>query len=178
MGYVIDVLPAADIDCLETLWRELLSHHVQSAPHLAEVGPARAPEDSWRVRRAQYLRWLAESRAAALVASSSGRLAGYTVVRVVEGAGSWRWGDEVGVLETLVVASDDRGAGAGRALLQAARNRLAGWGIRVMTVSVVAGNEGALRFYRREGAVDYLQTLIMPVEGSARERLMNPSPER
>jgi len=32
------------------------------------------------------------------------------------------------------------------------------------TVSaVIAGNEGALRFYRREGASDYLQTLIMPV---------------
>jgi hypothetical protein len=35
-----------------------------------------------------------------------------------------------------------------------------------MTVSVVAGNEGALRFYRREGAADYLQTLIVPVEGN------------
>ncbi len=118
------------------------------------------------MRRAQYLRWLAASRAAALFATSSGRLAGYAVVRVVEAAGSWRWGDEVGVQETLVVGSDDRGARVGHALLDAARNRLAGWGIRVMTVSVVAGNEGALRFYRREGAADYLQTLIMPVEGN------------
>jgi len=166
VGYVIDVLPAADIDCLEALWRELLGHHLQGAPHLAALGPACAPEDSWRVRRAQYLRWLAASRAAALVATSSVRLAGYAVVRVVEAAGSWRWGDEAGVLETLVVGSDDRGARVGQALLEAARNRLAGWGIRVMTVSVVAGNEGALRFYRREGAADYLQTLIMPVEGN------------
>jgi hypothetical protein len=28
---------------------------------------------------------------------------------------------------------------------------------------VIAGNEGALRFYRREGASSYLHTLIMPV---------------
>jgi hypothetical protein len=28
---------------------------------------------------------------------------------------------------------------------------------------VIAGNEGALRFYRREGASDYLHTFIMPV---------------
>jgi GNAT superfamily N-acetyltransferase len=166
VGYVIDVLPAAEIDCLETLWRELLGHHLQGAPHLAELGPARASEDSWRVRRGQYLRWLATSRAVALVARCSGRLAGYAVVRVVEAAGSWRWGDEVGVLETLVVGSDDRGVRVGQALLDAARNRVGGWGIRVMTVSVVAGNEGALRFYRREGAADYLQTLIMPVEGT------------
>jgi hypothetical protein len=32
-----------------------------------------------------------------------------------------------------------------------------------MTISVIAGNEGAARFYRREGASDYLRTLIMPV---------------
>jgi ribosomal protein S18 acetylase RimI-like enzyme len=166
VGYVIDVLPAADIDRLEALWRELLDHHLRGAPHLAALGPARAPEDSWRVRRGQYQRWLAESRAVALVARSSGRLAGYAVVRVVEAAGSWQWGDEVGVLETLVVGSDARGARVGQALLEAARSRLAGWGIRVMTVSVMAGNEGAQRFYRREGAADYLQTLIMPVEGN------------
>jgi GNAT superfamily N-acetyltransferase len=166
VGYVIDVLPAADIDRLEALWRELLDHHLRDAPHLAALGPARAAEDSWRVRREQYLRWLAASRTAVLVARSSGRLVGYAVVRVVEVAGSWQWGDEVGVLETLVVGSDARGAGVGQGLLEAARNRLAGWGIRVMTVSVVAGNEGALRFYRREGAADYLQTLIMPVDGN------------
>jgi hypothetical protein len=39
-------------------------------------------------------------------------------------------------------------------------------GVRVMKVSVVAGNEGALRFYRREGATDFLQTLIVAVEGA------------
>jgi hypothetical protein len=32
-----------------------------------------------------------------------------------------------------------------------------------MTISVIAGNEGAVRFYRREGASDYLHTLVMPV---------------
>lgn len=128
MGYVIEVLPAAEIDCLEALWRELLGHHLQGAPHLAALGRPRAPEDSWRVRRGQYLQWLAAPTAAALVARSSGRHAGYAVVRVVEAARSWRWEDEVGVLETLVVGSDDRGAGVGQALLEAARSRLAGWG--------------------------------------------------
>jgi GNAT superfamily N-acetyltransferase len=91
--YVIDVLPAADIDRLEALWQELLDHRLRDARHLAALG-------------------------------------------------------------------------VGHGLLEAARNRLADWAIQVMTVSVVAGNEGALRFYRREGAADYLQTLIVPVDGS------------
>ena len=47
--------------------------------------------------------------------------------------------------------------------MDAARRRLADWGIQVMTIPVITGNEGALRFYRREGARDYLHTLIMPV---------------
>jgi GNAT superfamily N-acetyltransferase len=72
-------------------------------------------------------------------------------------------GDQVGILETLVVADSARGTGVGRELLDAARERLAEWGAQVMTISVIAGNEGAVRFYRREGAGDYLHTLIMPV---------------
>lgn len=75
-------------------------------------------------------------------------------------------GNQVGVLETLTVSSDARGARVGQALLDAARKHLATWGIQVMTISVVAGNEGALRFYHREGASNYLHTLIMPVTGN------------
>lgn len=164
MGYVIDVLPAADIDRLETLWRELLDHHLADAPHLAALGAARTPADSWRVRRGQYLQWLAAPKAAVMVAQSSGRLLGYAMIRALDTAGSWQWGDQAGILETLVVSSDARGAGVGQALLDAVRERLADWGIQIMTISVIAGNEAAVRFYRREGASDYLTTLIMPVK--------------
>src|SRR5262249_33642827 len=86
MGYVIDVLPAADIDRLEALWRELFDHHLADAPHLAAPGPARPPADSWRVRRGQYLQWLAAPKATVLVAQSSGRLLGYAMIRAVDAA--------------------------------------------------------------------------------------------
>jgi ribosomal protein S18 acetylase RimI-like enzyme len=170
MGYVIADLSAAGIDRLEALWRELLEHHLAAAPHLAALGTARDPADSWRVRRAQYRQWLAVPRAAVLVASDAelvardaGRLLGYAMIRSADAAGSWQWGEQVGILETLVVASSARGTGVGRELLDAARERLAEWGAQVMTISVIAGNEEAVRFYRRNGASDYLQTLIMPV---------------
>jgi GNAT superfamily N-acetyltransferase len=163
MGYVIRALPPAGIDRLEGLWQELLEHHVAAAPHLGALGTARDPLDSWRVRRAQYLGWLAVPQAAALVAQDAGRLLGYAMIRIVDAAGSWQFGDRIGVPETLVVADSARGTGVGRVLLDAARERLDEWGARTMTISVIAGNEGALRFYRREGASDYEQTLIMPV---------------
>jgi hypothetical protein len=53
-------------------------------------------------------------------------------------------------------------ASTGWTACDAARSRLAEWGAQVMTISVIAGNEGAMRFYQREGASDYLRTLIMP----------------
>jgi ribosomal protein S18 acetylase RimI-like enzyme len=159
---MIDVLRADDIDKLEALWRELLDHHLADAPHLAMLGPARTPRDSWRMRRGQYLQWLAAPKATVLVAQDSVRPVGYAMIRAIDATGSWQWGDQIGILETLVVTSELRGAGVGQALLEAARNRLADWGIQVLTISVIAGNEAALRFYRREGASHYLHTLVMP----------------
>ena len=99
-------------------------------------------------------------------AGDADRLLGYAMIRAADAAGSWQWGDRVGTLETLVVGGSARGTGAGRELLDAARERLAEWGAQVMTISVIAGNEGAVRFYLREGASDYLHTLVMPVRQS------------
>ena len=114
MGHVIADLPPADIDRLEGLWQELLDHHLAAAPHLAALGAARDPADSWRVRRAQYRQWLAVPRAAVLVARDADRLLGYAMIRSADAAGSWQWGDQAGILETLVVADSARSAAPAR----------------------------------------------------------------
>lgn len=163
MHPVIDVLPPAEVDSLERLWGQLLAHHSREAAHLSALGTVRSPEDSWRLRRGQYLAWLRDPRAAVLVARDGNRLLGYAFVHVVDAPGSWQWGDRVGVLETLVVDDQARGSGVGHALVGAARERLARSGVQVMKISVVAGNDDAVRFYRREGAVDFVETLVMPV---------------
>ena len=163
MQPVIDVLAPSEVDCLERLWGQLLAHHTQAAEHLAALGAVRSPEDSWRLRRKQYLEWLQEPLAAVLVARDASRLLGYAVVRVLDAPGSWQWGDRVGVLETLVVDQEARGSGVGQALVGAVRGRLAESGVQVVKISVIAGNDAALRFYQREGAVDFVQTLVMPV---------------
>jgi hypothetical protein len=90
MGHVIADLPVGDVDRLEGLWRELLDHHLAAAPHLAALGDVRDPADSWRVRRAQYLQWLAVPRAAVLVARDADCLLGYAMVRAADAAGSWQ----------------------------------------------------------------------------------------
>ena len=166
MEPVIDVLAASQIDRLEPLWAQLLAHHSQQAGHLAALGAVRPPADSWRLRRGQYLRWLQEPFARVLAARDGNRLLGYAAVRVLEAPGSWQWGDRVGALETLVVDDQARGAGVGQSLLRAAREHLTELGIQVMKISIIAGNNGALRFYQREGAVNFATTLVMPVSHS------------
>lgn len=163
MSPVLDVLAPSEVDRLERLWGLLLAHHDRQAPHLAALGPLRPPAESWRLRRRQYLEWLTEPLTAVFVARDGNRLVGYAVVRVLDAPGSWQWGDRVGVLETLVVEDEARGAGVGRLLLGAVRARLADAGAEVMKISVIAGNAGAMRFYQREGAVDFTTTLVMPV---------------
>ncbi|WP_441247188.1 GNAT family N-acetyltransferase [Kitasatospora sp. McL0602] len=163
MEYEIEGLAAEDIDRAEPLWAQLLAHHVRAAPQLAALGAVRTAEESWRIRRAQYVEWLADPLTLALLARGPAGPLGYAVVRVVEAPGSWEWGDRAGVLETLTVDETARGGGVGQALLDAARAHVAGQGLTAMRVSVVAGNVGALRFYRRAGAVDFVRVLVLPV---------------
>src|SRR5215469_5478949 len=143
MEPVIELVPAPKIDDLELLWTQLLAHHGQKAPHLSALGAVRSPEDSWHLRRSQYLDWMQEPLTRVLAARGADGLIGYAVVRVVEAPGSWMWGDRVGVLETLVVDVRARGTGVGQYLLEAARQCLAESGIQVMKISVIAGNDAA-----------------------------------
>jgi hypothetical protein len=38
-----------------SLWKELQAHHTSGAQHLAAVRRFRSSEDSWEIRREQYL---------------------------------------------------------------------------------------------------------------------------
>jgi ribosomal protein S18 acetylase RimI-like enzyme len=160
--FAIDVLAAQDVDLLKPLWLQLDAHHRQVGRHLSAAASVREPADSWRVRRDKYAKWMRSPLTRAFIAGGGDPLMGYAMVRVIESAGSWQWGERVGQLETLVVDADVRGAGIGQALVSAARSHLAQHGIQFMNISVLAGNDAAARFYEREGATALLQTVVMP----------------
>lgn len=162
MESLIDVLSVGEIDCLKPLWLQLNAHHRQVRSPLETVAPWREPEDSWRVRREKYAEWLRSPLTRAFIACGVNGLLGYAMVRVNDSPGSFQWGERVGVLETLVVEAGARGAGIGQALVSAARGHLAQHGVEVMRISVLAGNDAALRFYEREGGIVFLRTVLMP----------------
>jgi ribosomal protein S18 acetylase RimI-like enzyme len=137
---------AADrLDELEPLWRSMHAHHAAMAP---QVAPVRPSEESWRRRRAEYAAWLAAGDAQLLIAERERRAVGYLMLRFMSGASTWAIGERVAEIESLSVLEGERGAGIGAKLIAEARQRA--HGARLL-VSVVHANDGALRFYEREG---------------------------
>ena len=86
-----------------------------------------------------------------LIAEQDGRPVGYAMLRVVPGAPTWDIGERLVELESLSVAEDVRGGRIGAELISAVRAVAAEAGAGRLAVSVAQANEGALRFYAREG---------------------------
>ena len=136
------------LDELVPLWNALHSHH-GSLP--GDIAPMRPLADSWRRRRAQYEGWLAGPGAVLLLAEQDSRAVGYAMVVVGHGPSTWDAGERTAELETLAVLPAARGAGVGRALMEAAFAAAKARGADSMAVGVAHTNEGAIRFYEREG---------------------------
>jgi GNAT superfamily N-acetyltransferase len=139
-----------DLHELRPLWLALRTHHHEVAP---DIGPVRGDEDSWRRRRAQYERWLTtDPRNFVLIARRGGRAIGYAFALIADSSSPTWDGDKVILdVETLVVAPEARGAGVGARLLSLLREEVARRGYDRLTLTVVAGNRDARRFYEREG---------------------------
>jgi ribosomal protein S18 acetylase RimI-like enzyme len=145
----------AELDLVRPLWLALRDHHHGVVP---EWGPVRGDEETWALRRTAYAGWVADEGAFCLVAQAGDPAAedagvpllGYALVRLPGEGPTWaRRG--AGTVETLSVATEARGRGVGKALLDAVRARLSAAGVDRVELTAVAANADALRFYEREG---------------------------
>jgi ribosomal protein S18 acetylase RimI-like enzyme len=64
---------------------------------------------------------------------------------------TWATGDRIGEVESLALLPGERGRGIGTLLLDCAEAILADRGARDVVIGVLAGNDGARRFYERRG---------------------------
>jgi ribosomal protein S18 acetylase RimI-like enzyme len=157
----ISRLDAGCVDAVAPLWQELQAHHTRTATHLAAVRPFREPEESWQRRREQYLGHFAGDLPATLLLAESGyHTVGYAMVRGVPAGPTLRTGDVVGHLDSLVVAPEYRSTGVGGELLDAVQATLGRWGLREVSLNVMAGNTRAEQFYRRRGFVPFASSFI------------------
>lgn len=141
---------ASEIESLRPLWLALHEHHrgLPSSPPLQSDD-----EVSWRGRSATYRRWLDEDAAIVLAAVTDDGVAGYLVAHLEPGVDddTFDFGDRYAELYTLSILPGQRGRGVGGRLLDALDEALRAASIRTLTVAAMAGNEGALAFYRRLG---------------------------
>ena len=141
---------------LEPLWLALCAHHASVAPQL---GPLRAPADSWRRRSANYHRWLREPDAFAFIAEEPAGPVGYALVHFRDGSETWQSADRVAELETLSVLPDARNSGIGKALLDAVRAELGRLAPTELWLAAVTTNTDALRFYERHAFIPVTMAL-------------------
>ena len=102
-----------------------------------------------------------------MIAEDAGQAVGYAVVRMRGPEESWETGP-IAELETLSVLPEHRGRGIGTALMDAFHDELRKTGTRHWSVAVISANADAVRFYERQGLVQYLSTYLgrVPERGS------------
>ncbi|WP_121821572.1 GNAT family N-acetyltransferase [Halostella salina] len=97
----------------------------------------------------------------ALVGRDDGGVVGF--VTFEPDTGSYETDVTTGTVTNLFVRPDRRGEGVGSELLAAAERALAEDGADAVSLEVLAGNEAARRFYRREGYDSHRVTMTKPL---------------
>jgi ribosomal protein S18 acetylase RimI-like enzyme len=145
-----------DVERLEPLWEAMREHHAG----LPAMEPVRSADDSWERRGGQYREWIGDDDHALLIAEREGDPIGYAIVSIGDGPATWDVGDRVAEIESLSVLASARGGGVGRALTEAAFQFAAEAGAGATFVGIAHSNEGALRFYAREGFEPFYVTWV------------------
>ena len=160
------------IDSLEPLWLSLFDHHKDVGP-----GPFVDRTDSWPRRRRLYTKVLSDPDAFVVSASRGKLLVGYALVAMHEGPDdTWPTGDRFAEVETLAVIPEERGRGIGTLLLDEVDRRLRELGVGALFIAVMAGNDDAMRFYRRRGlAPSTIKLMRLDLDDYGREKAMGGS---
>ncbi len=139
------------LDDVASLWRAMHDYHAEVAGEAREVAPFRRAEDSWQRRRGDFERWLRAGDAWLLIAEREGSPVGFAFFRICAGDWSFETDERIGELEALSVEPELRRWGIGSLLMEEVERRLAAAGVGFIGLTVIAGNEDALRFYARWG---------------------------
>ena len=149
---------------LSDLYAELHEHQARAVADRLGA-PARTAAAAWLRRRDRYTAWLMGGDGFVCVAEHERALVGYAFAVVTDGYDGWEAGP-LGELRDLVVAKAARGRGVGRALVAAVRDELAVRGASGVRLNVLAGNDDALRFYRRCGFEVTARTLSVRTQSA------------
>lgn len=149
----IEILEAGPerLDEVRSLWGAMHGYHAEVAGEAREVAPFRSAEDSWQRRRTEFERWMRAGEGCLLIAEREGTPVGFAFSRICDSDWSFETNERMGELEALSVEPELRRWGIGSMLMEQVELRLAAAGVEFIGLSVIAGNDDALRFYERWG---------------------------
>lgn len=139
------------LDDVESLWHAMHEHHSEVVGEVRAVASLRGPEDSWQRRRAEFEEWMLAGEAWLLIAEREGSPVGFAFFRIADSDWSFETDERVGELEALSVEPELRRWGIGSLLMEQVEMQLVAAGVGFIGLTVIAGNEDALRFYERWG---------------------------
>jgi ribosomal protein S18 acetylase RimI-like enzyme len=127
--------------------------HVASMPELA---PYVSDAETWSERSALYASLFEKPDTVLLLALDGDALIGYALAHVMAVGetwlpDTWRTGPRIAEIESLSVLPGHRDRGIGGALMDALEREIEALGVGDVIVGALAGNEDALRLYRRRG---------------------------
>lgn len=153
---------AERLDEIGPIWGSLSDHHAEITPAGLPVRPS---AEGWPMRRAAFERALGDG-AALLIAEGEDGPVGFAFAAPKPPPVNFAL-DRLLVVETVAVLPEARGAGIGAALMDAVRELAAELGIEHIQLSVRTANEGALRFYERQGfAPIYVDLMVTRAAGA------------
>ena len=173
MDFEIVAGDISDLDDLEDLWLEMLSHH---RGVIGRHFPIRPAATSWDIARAMYRDWLTSDRGILRIARlpGSSEPVGYGLCKLVDPGPTFELGPFIGDVDSLVVTDTARGSGIGGALLQSIREELVAHGISYWSIGVIEGNTAAESLYRRVGFRPWNHSLLAETERSGEGDLSPP----
>ena len=149
-----------DLPRMERLWRFLYAHH-------SEVTTAAIPfvtaDERWPERLREFRQSMDDGAGVFLIAEGGGEDLGFAF-STMRSASPIFSGGAIGELEVLVVLPERRGQGIGEALVRRSQVALREMGATTLKVVVLAGNDAALRLYRRLGVEPALIELLAPLK--------------
>lgn len=145
------------LEFLKPLWISLHNHHAEVAPQL---GNTRTQEESWTIRRDEYINWFENPSTFTIVAELEKQLIGYAFIRIREAkSATWNITQQIAEIETLSVLPEYRGFGVGVGLLEHTFINLKEANILEVSLGVIASNQTAIDFYEKQGFTTTLHSM-------------------
>ncbi len=141
---------AADLPTLARLNGTVQGLHAAAHPSLFKATPEAAAIEGW------FADFLAKPGAHLLLGEEAGAAVGYIAGLTIQYPESpFRHPFALGLVDQLTIAAGARRRGHGERLLEALLARFRAGGVGRVELSVWAFNEGARRFYERQGFVTF-----------------------